>query len=49
LVVVAIPELHQGAAEFHEIPETMDPQELFFQRAKKALDASGSSTTGFPA
>jgi len=39
-VVVAIPELHKGGAEFHEVRETTDPQELFFQRAKKALDAS---------
>ena len=41
-MVVAIAELHQGGVEFHEVPETMDPQELFFQRAKKALDASVS-------
>jgi hypothetical protein len=30
LVVRTIPELHQGGAEFHEVPETTDPQELFF-------------------
>ena len=39
-MVVAIPELHQGGAQFHEVSETKNPQELFFQRAKKALDTS---------
>ena len=39
-MVVAITEVVQGSAEFIEITETADPQELLFQGAEEALDAA---------
>ena len=39
-MVVAIPEVVQGSAEFIEIAETADPKELLFEGAEEALDAA---------
>jgi hypothetical protein len=42
VMVVAVSELDEGGPEFLEIAEAADPQELFFEGAKEALDASVS-------
>jgi hypothetical protein len=40
VVVIAISELDECGPPFLEIPEAADPEELFFEGAKEALDAT---------
>jgi len=40
MVVVAISELDERGPQFFEIAEAADPQDLFYEGAKEALDAS---------
>ena len=42
MVVIAISEFSERGPQFLEIVETVEPQDLFFERAKEALDASVS-------